>query len=408
MSRQAPTATGSPLVITLDASPTALEFALYEAHEHLGAPLFRGAIREIGPDARFVLDHCPDDNTGNWRVESASHDAALSELLRWLEQHPYRPEIAAAGHRVIHGGDLFSRPVLLNASTLRQLEALVPLAPLHMPHNLAVIRALSRQLPAIPQVACFDTAFHHDMPLVERYFAIPHRWQDMGVRRYGFHGLCYESIAEALPDYMGKAADGRIVVARLGSGVSLCAMHGRRSVATTTSFSPLDGVPGATGCGTLDPGAVVYLLQQGCDAETIDRELHFESGLLGLSGTSGDMRTLLASHQPAARLAVDLFIHQVHRAIGSLAAALGGLDALVFTAGIGENAPRIRQRLCDLGSWLGLKLDNEANVAGRGRISPKHAVPSVWVIPADEARMVARHTVRLTGSLITPPSPSRY
>jgi len=389
-----------PLVLTINAGSSSLKFALYDATEHVGDARFRGSIRDIGRDARFDLEQCPDANTGSWRVEADDHQQAMSELLRWLEQHPYRPEIAAAGHRVVHGGELFSRPVLLNNSTLRQLEALQPLAPLHMPHNLAAVRALSSHYPGIPQVACFDTAFHHDMPPVERHFAIPHQWQDMGIRRYGFHGLSYEYIAEVLPDHMGKAADGRIVVAHLGNGASLCAMHGRRSVATTMSFTPLDGVPMATRPGSLDPGAVLYLQQQGLSAEAIARGLNFESGLLGLSGSSGDMRTLLASHQPAARLAVDYFIHHVHRAIGSLAAALGGLDALVFTAGIGENAPRIRQRLCDLGGWLGLKLDNEANVTGRGRISPKHAQPSVWVIPTNEELMVARHTIRLAGGLI--------
>jgi len=389
-----------PLVLTINAGSSSLKFALYDATDHVGEARFQGAIRDIGKNARFDLAYCPDANTGSWRVEAADHQEAMSELLRWLEQHPSRPEIAAAGHRVVHGGELFSRPVLLNSSTLRQLEALQPLAPLHMPHNLAAVRALSSHYPGIPQVACFDTAFHHDMPPVERHFAIPHQWQDMGIRRYGFHGLSYEYIAEVLPDHMGKAADGRILVAHLGNGASLCAMHGRRSVATTMSFTPLDGVPMATRPGSLDPGAVLYLQQQGLSADAIARGLNFKSGLLGLSGTSGDMRTLLASHQPAARLAVDYFVHHVHRAIGSLAAALGGLDALVFTAGIGENAPRIRQRLCDLGSWLGLRLDNEANVVGRGRISPKHAEPSVWVIPTNEELMVARHAIRLAGPLI--------
>jgi acetate kinase len=393
-------AMNAPLVITVNTGSSSLKFALYDATEPMAEARFQGSIRDIGRDARFELRHCPDANAGSWRVEANDHREAMTELLRWLEQHPYRPEIAAAGHRVVHGGELFSRPVLLNTSTLRQLEALVPLAPLHMPHNLAAVDVLSSHYPGIPQVACFDTAFHHDMPPVERYFAIPHQWQDMGIRRYGFHGLSYEYIAEVLPDHMGKAADGRIIVAHLGNGASLCAMHGRRSMATTMSFTPLDGVPMATRPGSLDPGAVLYLQQQGLSTDTLSRGLNFESGLLGLSGISGDMRTLLASHQPAARLAVDYFIHHVNRAIGSLAAALGGLDALVFTAGIGENAPRIRQRLCDLGSWLGLALDNEANVTGRGRISPRHAEPSVWVIPTNEELMVARHTIRLAGGLI--------
>ena len=387
------------MILSVKAGSSSLEFALHEAHEHVSDASFRGSIRDIGADARFELLSSPDANTGSWRVEAADHGQALLELLRWLEQHPCEIVIVAAGHHILHGGELFSRPVLLNSSTLRQLESLVPLAPLHLPNSLEVIQALSGHYPGLPQVACFDTAFHHDMPPVERHFAIPHEWQDLGVRRYGFHGIAYESIADVLPEYLGKTADERVIVAHLGNSASLCAMHGRRSLATTMSFTPLDGVPMATCPGSLDPGVVLYLLQQGVDARSIGQALNFESGLLGLSGTSGDMRTLLASHHPAARLAVDSFIHHVHRAIGSLTAALGGLDALVFTAGIGEHAPRIRQRLCDLGSWLGLRLDNEANVTGRGRISPKHASPSVWVIPADEALVVARHTLRLAGGL---------
>lgn len=387
------------MILTLKAGISSLEFALHDAVEHVSASSFEGSIRGIGEDARFELLSAPDANIGSWRVEAGDHRQALMELLRWLEQHPSGIVIVAAGHHILHGGELFSRPVLLNSSTIRQLESLVPLAPLHMPRSLELVQVLSGRYTGLPQVACFDTAFHHDMPPVERHFAIPHEWQDLGVRRYGFHGLSYESIAEVLPDYLGKAADGRIIVAHLGNSASLCAMHGRRSLATTMGFTPLDGIPMATRPGALDPGVVLYLQQQGLDAESIARGLNLESGLLGLSGTSGDMRTLLASHHPAARLAVDSFIHHTHRAIGSLTAALGGLDALVFTAGIGENAPRIRQRLCDLGSWLGLKLDNEANVTGLGRISPRHASPSVWVIPGDEALVVARHTMRLASGL---------
>ena len=392
----------SPHILVLNAGSSSLKFALYPATAEPAEALCRGAIRDIGAGARFDLAHCPEANAGQWRIEARTHEEAVVELLRWLEQHPHQPRLAAAGHRIVHGGELFSRPVPLNERILQQLDALVPLAPLHLPHNLAAVRELARHHPGLPQVGCFDTAFHHDMPPVERHFAIPHAWQDLGVRRYGFHGLSYEYIAEVLPEYLGAAADGRIVVAHLGSGASLCALHGRRSLATTMSFTPLDGVPMATRPGQLDPGAVLYLLQQGLDAEAIAHGLNFESGLRGLSGLSGDLRTLLASHQPAARLAVDYFVHHVHRAIGSLVAALGGLDALVFTAGIGENAPRIRQRLCDLGAWLGLALDPEANLSGRGRISPRHHQPSVWVIPTDEELMVARHTWRLTARLIQP------
>ncbi len=389
------------LLLVLETTVSGLKFAFYDAIEPLEEARFKGCIRGIGEGARFELQHGLGADAGGWRVEVESHEEALGELLRWLEQHPGLFKVAAAGHRLIHGGELFSRPILVNEHSLRQLDTLVPLAPSALPPGLAVARALSRQLPDIPQVACFDTAFHHDLPLVERYFALPHAWQDLGVRRYGFHGLSYEYIAEVLPDYLGRAADGRVVIAHLADSVSLCALHGRRSMATTMSFTSLDGVPMSTHPGSVDPGVVPYLLRQGMSLKEIEHGLHHESGLKGLSGISGDMRVLLASRQPAARLAVDSFMHHLHRALGSLVAVLGGLDALVFTGGIGESEPRIRQRLCDLAAWLNLKLDNESNVVGRGRISPKRASPSVWVIPSDESRMVAQHTWRLVGHLIS-------
>ncbi len=389
-----------PQILVLEAEPDTLGFALYDAAEPVVEARFRGAIRELGAGARFDLEHCPDGNGGSWRIEAGNPAQAVEELLRWLEQHPARPRLAAAGHRLIHGGELFTRPVPVNSGTLRQMDALVALAPVLLPPQLEALRTLIEHRPGIPQVACFDTAFHHDLPMAERHYAVPHAWQDLGVRRYGFDGLACESIAEALPERLGRAADGRIVVVHLGRSASLCALHGRRSVAVTTGFSPLDGVPMATRSGAVDPGALLYLLDQGVEPRRLARELHFESGLKGLSGLSGDLRTLLASRQPAARLAVDHFLHWVHRALGAMAAALGGLDALVFTAGIGENAPRIRRRLCDLGNWLGLELDDEANLEGRGRISPPHARPSVWVIASDPAAQVARHTMRLTAPLI--------
>lgn len=383
-------------ILTLDAGPTKVKFALYKASGRLLDISVQGVILYSAQDSVFKLNKGPLTDYGRWKIDARDCAGAIAELLRWLEQHPSNPQLLAAGHRVIHGGDLFSRPVLLNRNTLRRLESISDLAPLHLPHNLTAMKVLSARYPALPQVACFDTAFHHDMPLVERHFAIPHHWQDLGVRQYGFHGLDFESITDVLPDYLGKKAAGRIIVAHLGGSTGLCALHDLRSVATTSSFSPLGGLPAATRSGAIDPAAILYLQKQGIDSDSIARQLNFASGLLGLSGSSGDMRTLLASHDPAARLAVDYFIHHTHRAIGSLTAALGGLDALIFTAGIGEHAPRIRQRLCDLGSWLGLKLDNEANVTGRGRISPKHSMPSVWVIPTDAKRVVAQHTIRLT------------
>jgi len=270
----------------------------------------------------------------------------------------------------------------------------VPLAPLHQPHNLAAVAAVAARHPQLPQVACFDTAFHHTQPAVATRFALPRHLSEEGVRRYGFHGLSYEYIAAALPRYLGAApARGRVIVAHLGAGASLCALRDGCSVATTMSFTPLDGVPMGCRCGALDPGVVLYLLQEkGLSAAAVAALLYHESGLLGVSGLSDDMRTLLASELPAAREAVELFVYRIGREIGSLAAALGGLDALVYTAGIGEHAPQIRARVAAAAAWLGLELDPAANAAGGPRLATPRSRVSAWVIPTDEDLMIARHT----------------
>ncbi len=389
-----------PLLLTINAGSSSLKFALYEAAEPLADACFRGAIRQIGDAPYFDLLQSPDGAATSWKIDASTPEEAIAELMAWLGRHPYHPVILAAGHRVVHGGSTFDKPVLLNRKILQQLESLSPLAPLHMPHNLAGVKSLWQHLPDLPQVACFDTAFHWHMPPVEHEFAIPRSWRDLGIQRYGFHGLSYEYIAQVLPEYLGQKADGRIIVAHLGSGASLCALHRRRSIATTMSFTPLDGIPMATRPGQLDPGALLYLRQQGFDDKTISQGLNHESGLLGLSGISGDIRSLLTHSDPTAQLAVKYFVHHTHRAIGSLAAALGGLDALIFTAGIGENSAFIRQQLCEKGAWLGLELDPKANEQGQGRISPGHSIPSVWVIPTNEELMVARHTLHLTQELL--------
>jgi acetate kinase len=289
--------------------------------------------------------------------------------------------------------------VLIDSKVMAVLEDLVPLAPLHQPHHIAAIRAIGAILPKVPQVACFDTAFHRSQPTLAQEFALPRELTAKGIRRYGFHGLSYEYIASVLPEVMPERAEGKIVVAHLGNGASMCAIERGRSVATTMSFTAVDGLPMGTRVGALDPGVILYLLQhEQMNAKAIEQLIYERSGLLGVSGLSSDMRTLLASDAPAARKAVDLFVYRIGRELGSLAAALGGLDALVFTAGIGEHSAEIRANVCRGAGWLGITLDEEANAKGGPRISSPSSAVSAWVIPTDENLMIARHTRRLLDS----------
>lgn len=333
----------------------------------------------------------------------ATHEDALAALLRWLEGTFQDLRLVAAGHRVVHGGSLYTAPVRIDASVIAELRRLIPLAPLHQPHHLAAIAALSKLHPTLPQIACFDTAFHHTQPQVATAFALPRQLAAEGIRRYGFHGLSYEYIASVLPDFLGPVvADGRVVVAHLGSGASMCAMRTRESVATTMGFTALDGLPMSRRCGNLDPGVVLYLIQEkGMTAQAVSDLLYQSSGLYGVSGVSDDMRTLLASDDPHAADAVALFVYRISRALGSLAAALGGLDALVFTAGIGEHAPEIRRGVCEQAMWLGVHLDEAANIAGGPGIAMAASRASAWVIPTDEDLMIARHTWRLISDDVT-------
>jgi acetate kinase len=288
--------------------------------------------------------------------------------------------------------------VKLDAGVVAKLEELIPLAPLHQPHSLAPIRLLAERLPQVPQVACFDTAFHRAQPELAQAFALPPSITDRGVRRYGFHGLSYEYIASALPELDEVAAGGRAIVAHLGNGASLCAMKAGRSVASTMGFTAVDGLPMGTRCGAIDPGVILYLMDSmKMDPRAIEKLIYQESGLLGVSGVSSDMRALLESRDPRARLAVDLFVYRIGREIGSLAAALGGLDALVFTAGIGEHAAVIRERVCSDAAWLGVQLDQAANTGGGPRISAAASRVSAWVVPTNEELMIARHTQQLLG-----------
>jgi acetate kinase len=307
-----------------------------------------------------------------------THEDAFAAILERTARELPHLAVVAAGHRVVHGGSRYAAPVRVDEGVLAELRELVPLAPLHQGHNLAAIEALQRLHPGLPQVACFDTAFHHGQAATATAFALPAELADRGVRRYGFHGLSYEYIAGVLPEHLGEKADGRVVVAHLGNGASMCAMLGRRSIATTMGFSALDGLVMGTRPGAVDPGVLLYLLEGGMSAGELAELLWSRSGLLGVSGISGDMRTLLASSDPRAAAAVDLFVYRIVRELGSLAAALGGLDALIFTAGIGEHAAPVRERVCAGSAWLG--------VGG--------TVPAL-VIPTDEEAVVARHTTEL-------------
>ena len=383
-------------ILVVNAGSSSLKFAVYREHAGQLALSGRGQIEAIGRSPRFEARDAAGTIVADksWSPgEYAGHDTAFAFLRRWIEGHLGGDPLVAAGHRVVHGGTVFTRPVRIDAAVLERLAALSPLAPLHQPHNLAAIRALMAVHPDLPQVACFDTAFHASAAPVAMRFALPRDFYEAGVRRYGFHGLSYEYIARALREAAPELAAGRVVVAHLGNGASMCAMHGGRSVDTTMGLTALDGLAMGTRCGALDPGVILYLLQQrGMTADAVEDLLYHRSGLLGLSGCSSDMRDLLASGDRPAREAIETYVFRIARELGALTASLGGLDALVFTAGIGERAPAIRAAVCARSAWLGLRLDPGANARGGPLVSVPGSRPSVWVIPTDEEKMIALHT----------------
>jgi acetate kinase len=388
---------GSGSILVVNAGSSSLKFSLFRVDDAAGLHLAaRGQLDGIGTRPRLKAS----DGAGTPLVDSEIAVSEASEVKdavgltgAWLRTQFTGEPLLAVGHRVVHGGAEFSRPVLVDVPVLSELERLVPLAPLHQPHNLAAIRMLRETQPQMPQVACFDTAFHRAHPQLADLYALPWEYYEAGVRRYGFHGLSYEYIATALPKVAPGIADGRVVVAHLGSGASLCAMRAGASVDSTMGFSTLDGVPMGTRPGGIDPGVLLYLVaQRGMPPAELEKLLYKDSGLLGLSGVSNDMRVLLESREPRARIAVDYFVYRVAREIGALAATLGGVDGLVFTAGIGENSAEIRARIVDACAWLGVTLDAEANRRGGPRISPDGGAVSAWVVPTNEELMIARHT----------------
>jgi acetate kinase len=383
-------------ILVVNAGSSSIKFSLFEGHVRPSRQdiICDGECDGIGHRVHFTAKNGAGASLVDKQLaEGTTHEDALATLLHWLEAHFKDQRLVAAGHRVVHGGSLYTAPVRIDASVIAELRRLIPLAPLHEPHNLAAIAAISKLYPALPQIACFDTAFHHTESEVATAFALPRRLSDEGIRRYGFHGLSYEYIASVLPDVLGPAAaDGRVVVAHLGSGASMCAMYRRKSVATTMGFTALDGLPMGSRCGNLDPGVVLYLIQEkGMTAAAVSDLLYHDSGLFGVSGISDDMRVLLASDQPSAKDAVALFVYRIGRELGSLASALGGIDALVFTAGIGEHAPEVRRRVCEDAVWLGVDLDQGANATNGPRITRAGSRASVWVIPTDEDLMIGRH-----------------
>ncbi|MCU0808516.1 MAG: acetate/propionate family kinase [Candidatus Contendobacter sp.] len=386
----------SDAILVVNAGSSSIKFSVFLERGEALDLLLGGQIESLYTAPRFKTRDAAGAVVGErqWaQGEALGHDEAITYLAGFLREQLGEHRLAAVGHRVVHGGLDYAAPVRLTAEIVGHLERFIPLAPLHQPHNLKPIRLLLTNQPQLPQVACFDTAFHRGQPEAAQAFALPREITDRGVRRYGFHGLSYEYIAAVLPQYDPRAAAGRTVVLHLGNGASLCALHGGRSVASTMGFTAVDGLPMGTRSGNLDPGVVLYLLDElKMDARAIEKLLYQQSGLLGVSGVSSDMRTLLASTEPKAQFAVELFVYRIGRELGSLAAALGGLDALVFTAGIGEHAAPIRERVCQAAAWLGVALDPAANAAGGPRISTADSRMSVWVIPTDEELMIARQT----------------
>jgi acetate kinase len=387
--------------LVLNAGSSSLKFCVFRRPERQGWEIAsRGQIEGIGTSPRFSAKDAAGEALANAPLGSNVHDArgALQTLADWLQATYGKAKLLGVGHRVVHGGRAFSKPVVVTPQLLEDLKVLIPLAPLHQPYNLAAIEAIFERLPEVPQVACFDTSFHVTGTPVAKLVPFPADLRCKGLQRYGFHGLSYEYVASALSEVAPDIAKGRVVVAHLGSGASMCALRDGKSVDNSLGFTALDGLCMGTRPGALDPGIVLYLFQTfGLSAKEVENILYKKSGLLGISGISNDMRNLLCSEKPEALLAVDYFVYRAAKEIGALSAVLGGIDALVFTAGIGENSPEIRMRICEASSWLGIELDTEANNGKASRISKACSKVSVWVIPTNEELMIARHTGAMLG-----------
>src|SRR5678815_3368709 len=386
--------------LVLNAGSSSLKFCVFQRPMGEGWRMeARGQIDGIGTSPHLSVKDGNGEKLANQNLD-AVHDGreAVAALAAWLRSKYGGSRVLGVGHRVVHGGAQFKGPTVLDRQVLAELNELVPLAPLHQPYNLAAIEAVFERLAGVPQVACFDTSFHRGQSAVAELIPLPLELRQAGLQRYGFHGLSYEYIASVLPQVAPEIATGRVIVAHLGSGASLCALRDGKSVDSTLGFTALDGLCMGTRPGSIDPGVVLHLFQGlNLSAKEVETLLYKKSGLLGISGISNDMRDLLGRPEPEARLAVDYFVYRAAREIGALTAALGGIDGLVFTAGIGENSPEIRERICEDSSWLGIELDDAANTDRSARISTPRSRPSVWVIPTNEELMIARHTGALLG-----------
>jgi acetate kinase len=387
-------------IIVINAGSSSIKFSMFSG-PGLRAAL-RGKIENLYSGVTHFIAQDADGNAiggRHWRDAPLDHQAAMRFLIEFAQTHLEGYRVVAVGHRIVHGGVTYSGPQRLDDSVLAALEKLIPLAPLHLPHNLAPVRAVMALAPGVPQVGCFDTAFHTGQPALAQAFALPAHITEQGVRRYGFHGLSYEYIASRLPEADPALAGAKVVAAHLGNGASMCAMAAGRSVASSMGFTAVDGLPMGTRCGALDPGVVLYLIDElGMEVAAVQKLLYQESGLLGVSGISSDMRTLEQSDDPRAKTAIGLMVYRIGRELGSLAAALGGLDCVVFSGGIGENSVALRAAVCSDAAWLGVRLDPEANAAnprGVARISASDSKVAVWVVPANEELMIARHAQAL-------------
>ncbi|HTK58534.1 MAG TPA: acetate/propionate family kinase [Sphingomicrobium sp.] len=380
-----------------NAGSSSIKFAIFndDAQQSL---LFRGQMEKIGVGPSLTVEGPAGEKLieNEWGAKDVNHQSGTKIILESCIALLGGEAIEGIGHRVVHGGTIFAAPTVVTKDVVASLKSLCPLAPLHQPHNLTPIESIMAEAPHIPQVACFDTAFHQTQEHLAHSFALPRELTDAGVRRYGFHGLSYEYVSGKLREVAPDKADGRIIVAHLGNGASLCAMHHGRSVATTMGFTAVEGLVMGTRCGSIDPGVLIYLMdEKGMDARALEELIYKKSGLLGVSGLSPDMRTLRGSDDPRAREAIDLFIYRIVREIGSLSAALGGLDGIVFTGGIGQRDVKTRKEVIDGCGWLGAAIDEQLNAAGEGRIDAASSRIPVWVLPTDEERVIARHTAEL-------------
>jgi acetate kinase len=386
-------------ILVINPGSSSIKFSVFATTSErsllLGA---HGEVENLGTSAHLKVTDANGRTLTDQQLSGGDHEVAIAAINQWFAAHigSSGGQFAAVGHRVVHGGAFFAQSVLIDSKVLAEIEALTPLAPLHQPDSLAVIRAVTALAPKVPQVACFDTAFHHDQPALAQQFALPRALTAKGLRRYGFHGLSYEFIVSVLPELAPECAAGKIVVAHLGNGASMCAIDRGRSIATTMALTPVDGLMMGTRSGSLDPGVILFLLQhEGMAPEAIEELIYRRSGLLGVSGLSHDMRALLASNAASAKEAIALFVYRIGRELGSLVAAMGGIDALIFTGGIGEHAAEVRARVSRDAAWLGVTLDETANHTNSLRISAPNSAISVLVIASNENLIIGRHTRRL-------------